>query len=67
MPNVQVVKPVDSSAGSIKAIQVKAFDSPKVPIKKKDVEAKIIKRMEDIMVSNRLQRLDVQSIVRKKV
>jgi hypothetical protein len=68
MPNVHAVKPVESSAGSGKtAIQVKAFDSPKAPIKKKDVQINTIKRIEDIMISKRLQRMDAQGIGRKKV
>jgi hypothetical protein len=67
MPNVHAVKPVESSAGSSKTIQVKAFDSPKVPIKKKDVQINTIKRIEDIMISNRLQRLEVKGMGRKKV
>lgn len=68
MPNVQTVKPVES-AGSSKAIQVKAFDSPKVPIKKKlDGQIFTIKRAEDlVMIANRLQKLDVKNIGRKKV
>lgn len=67
MPNLQVVKPVELSAGSRKAIQVKAFDSPKVPIKNKAIQNNNVKRIDDIMTSNRLQRLDVKSIGRKKV
>lgn len=65
MPNVKIVKPVDS-AGSTKAIQVKAFDSPKVPIKKKfDGQIYTIKRIDDLAaIANRL---DVKNIGRKKV
>lgn len=67
MPNVQTVKPVES-AGSSKLIQVRAFDSPKVPIKKKaDAQINTIKRIDDIAISNRLQKLDVKTIGRKKV
>lgn len=65
MPNVEPVE----SAGSSKAIQVKAFDSPKVPIKMKAAAVKIntIKRIEDIATWSRLQKLDVKSNGRKKV
>lgn len=68
MPNVQAVKLVES-AGSIKAIQVKAFDSPKVPVKKKNAAGQInsIRTIEDFAVSNRLQRLDAKNIGRKTV
>jgi hypothetical protein len=68
MPNVQTVKPVES-AGSSKAIQVKAFDSPKVPIKKKvDGQIYTINRMDDLAaIANRLQKLGVKNIGRKKV
>lgn len=66
---VQTVKPVDS-AGSNKAIQVKAFDSPKVPIKKKKNEAQIhTQRIEDLaLISNRLHKLNnARNGERKKV
>lgn len=66
MPNV---KPVESAGSSSKTIQVKAFDSPKVPIKMKAAAVKIntIKRIEDIATWSRLQKLDVKSNGRKKV
>lgn len=67
MPNVQTVKPVES-AGSSDAIRVKAFDSPKAPIKQKsDVQINTIRRIEDFAIANRLQKLDANSIGRKRV
>lgn len=67
MSSILTVKPVDS-AGSSKAIEVKAFDSPKVPDKKKhDKQIITAKRMDGFAISNRLQKLDVKSIGRKKV
>lgn len=67
MPSIQTVKPVES-AGSSKAIEVKAFDSPKVPDKKKhDQQIITARRIEDVAISNRLQKLDVKGIGRKKV
>jgi hypothetical protein len=67
MSNVQAVKPVES-AGSVKAIQVKAFDSPKVPVKKKATgQINAIRTIEDFAVVNRLQRFDAKNIGRKTV
>lgn len=68
MPTVTTVRPVES-AGSSNAIHVKAFDSPKVPIKKKALNNQIsgATRIEDISGSNKLQKLDVRSTVRRKV
>jgi hypothetical protein len=69
MPNVQTVKPVES-AGSTKTIQVKAFDSPKVPHKKKidDQIYTVDGGMQDfVALATRLQRLGVKEIGRKKV
>jgi len=60
LPSIQTVKPVDS-ASSTKTIQVRAFASPEAPIKKKLAKIIAIKRMEDIMISNRLRKLDVKS------
>lgn len=67
MPNVvQTVQPVES-AGSSKAIQVKAFDSPKVPIKKKAIAPVYnTMRIEDFAISNRLLKSDMNN-GRKKV
>lgn len=68
MPTVTTVRPVES-AGSSNAIQVKAFDSPKVPIKKKVFEEQIsaATRIEDIVESNKLKKLDIRNTGRKKV
>lgn len=64
-----VSMPTVESAGSSIAIQVKAFDSPKVPIKKKSLNVQIsaATRIEDIAESNKLQKLDVRNTGRKKV
>lgn len=68
MPNVHTVKPVDSAGSSQAAIQVKAFDSPKVPIKKKiDGQISAAMIMEDIVNANRLQKLDGKGLGRKRV
>ena len=68
MPTVTTVRPVES-AGSSNAIQVKAFDSPKVPIKKKalNVQISTATRIEDIAESNKLLKLEVKNIGRRKV
>lgn len=68
MPVVTTVRPVES-AGSSVAIQVKAFDSPKVPTKKKPFNVQISDpaRTEDIVESNKLQKLDMRNTGRKKV
>lgn len=68
MPNVQAVKPVDSVGSSKWIQQVKAFDSPKVPIKKKpDAQINAAIRIEDFAIANKLQKLDGRNIERKKV
>lgn len=68
MPNVQTVKPVESTGSSKSIQQVKAFDSPKVPIKKKpDPQINAAIRIEDFAIANKLQKLDGKNIERKKV
>lgn len=68
MPDVQAVRPVESGGSSGKAIRVKAFDSPKVPIKMKAAaQINEIRRIEDIASWSRFQKLDVKGNGRKKV
>lgn len=63
---VQTVKPVES-AGSSKPIQVRAFDSPKVPIKKKNDAQQISTAKRAEAISSRLLKLDGKGTGRKKV
>lgn len=62
---VQTVKPVES-AGSNKPIQV-IFDSPKVPIKKKNDAQQISTAKRAEAISSRLLKLDGKGAGRKKV
>jgi hypothetical protein len=69
--NIQAVRPVESagSSGST-SIRVRAFDSPKVPIKNRFDDGKINalnKKIEEITISNGLQRLNLRSLVKQKV
>ncbi|CRK90740.1 CLUMA_CG004432, isoform A [Clunio marinus] len=66
MSDVHTVRPVESP-GSTKAIQVKAFDSPKVPIKNITVgKISVITKADELIISNQLQRFDVRNNGRKK-
>lgn len=60
MPNIIAVRPVESAdSGSIGTVEVKAFDSPKVPIKsKQQQQIYIINNME---IHNRLNKLDAKA------
>lgn len=64
MPNIIVVRPVESgssSGNSSKAIEVKAFDSPKVPIKGKQLDPQQIFVISTMEIHNRLNKLDAKA------
>jgi hypothetical protein len=69
LPNIITVRPVESSgsSGSSKAIEVKAFDSPKAPIKKKQLEQQQIFAISKMEIHNRLQKLDAKTFGLRKV
>lgn len=69
LPHIQTVKPVESAGSSAPSIQLKAFDSPKVPIKYKiDGQINAInKKIEEITLSYGLQKAHVRNIDKRKV
>jgi hypothetical protein len=69
LPNIITVRPVESSgsSGSSQAIEVKAFDSPKAPIKKKQFEQQQIFAINKMEIHNRLQKLDAKTFGSRKV
>jgi hypothetical protein len=72
LPHIQTVRPVESagsSSNSAKSIEVKAFDSPRVPIKYKtdDQINAINKKIEAITLSHGLRRLEMRNVNNKKV
>ena len=67
MPNIQTVRPVESAGSSGASIQVKAFDSPKVPIKHYYIDGQINAINKKIEESTGLNRLNVKNIGKRKV
>lgn len=69
LPNIITVRPVESSGsgGSSQAIEVKAFDSPKAPIKKKQLEQQQMFTISKMEIHNRLQKLDAKTFGSRKV
>ena len=70
LPNIQTVRPVESAGSSGASIQVRAFDSPKVPIKHYYIDGQINtinKNIEESTIPNGLSRLNVKNIGKRKV
>lgn len=70
LPNIQTVRPVESAGSSESSIQVRAFDSPKVPIKHYYIDGQINainKRTEESTIPTGLNRLNVKNIEKRKV
>jgi hypothetical protein len=72
LPDIQTVRPVESAGSSgTMSIKVKAFDSPKVPVKNRFDDGQINainKKIEEVMIAQSgLHRLNVRNMGKQKV